>query len=125
MIDLRREGPAGPVITGFAGGGFRVREELFPRGLLIDPLRARDWVAPAIDALDIAALGDLLDLDPMPEFLLLGTGAMLARPPRALAEALEARGIGVEAMDSRAAARAWSVLRAEDRWIAGALLPLR
>jgi len=27
-------------------------------------------------------------------------------------------------MDSRAAARAWGVLRAEERWIVGALLPL-
>ena len=43
--------------------------------------------------------------------------------PELLAQ-LEARGIGVEAMDSRAAARAWGVLRAEERWIVGALLPL-
>ena len=39
-------------------------------------------------------------------------------------DALEAEGIGVEAMDSRAAARAWGILRGEDRWIAAALLPL-
>jgi uncharacterized protein len=37
---------------------------------------------------------------------------------------MEARGLGVEAMDSRAAARAWGVLRAEGRWIVAALLPL-
>jgi uncharacterized protein len=66
----------------------------------------------------------LLGLAPRPEFLLLGTGKTLVRPPRALAEALGARGIGIEAMDSRAAARAWGVLRAELRWIAGALYPL-
>jgi hypothetical protein len=46
------------------------------------------------------------------------------RPPLALTKALGARGIGVEAMDSRAAARAWGVLRAELRWVAGALYPL-
>ena len=55
---------------------------------------------------------------------LLGTGSGLQQPPRAFVRELEARGIGVEAMDSRAAARAWGVLRAEERWIVGALLPL-
>jgi uncharacterized protein len=69
-------------------------------------------------------LGDLLDTDPLPEFLLLGTGAGLRQPPRAFVRELEAKGIGVEAMDSRAAARAWGVLRAEERWIVAALLPL-
>ena len=66
---------------------------------------------------------DLESLGP-PEFVILGTGSKMALPPRALASALEARGIGIEAMDSRAAARAWGVLRAEERWIAAALMPL-
>ena len=48
----------------------------------------------------------------------------MAFPPRAFVAALEARGIGVEAMDSRAAARTWGLLRGEGRWIAAALMPL-
>lgn len=122
----RDESGQGPLITGFSGRGFRVRDDLFPDGLLISPLRALAWTdAPAAaEALAPSALGDLLDIDPAPEFLLLGTGAALVRPPPSFVRALEARGIGVEAMDSRAAARAWSVLRAEERWIVGALLPL-
>lgn len=102
-----------------------MRDDVFPGGLLLSPVRAMAWSdAPAVDALTQAAFGDLLDLDPAPEFLLLGTGAGLRRPPRAMVRALEERGIGVEAMDSRAAARAWGVLRAEERWIVAALLPL-
>jgi uncharacterized protein len=54
----------------------------------------------------------------------IGTGPTLSRPPRELVAALEGRGIGVEPMDSRAAARAWGILRGEDRWIAAALMPL-
>ena len=69
-------------------------------------------------------IAPLLALDPAPEFVLLGTGANLTFPPRAFVAALEARGIGVEAMDSRAAARTWGVLRAEGRWIAAALMAL-
>ncbi len=121
----RDDAGQGPIVTGFAGRGFRVRDDLFPGGLLLSPLRALAWEAPAnVSSLDVAMLGDLLDFGPTPEFLLLGTGAGLQQPTRALVRALEARDIGVEAMDSRAAARAWGVLRAEDRWIVAALLPL-
>ena len=54
----------------------------------------------------------------------LGTGPTLARPPRELVTELDAAGLGVEPMDSRAAARAWGVLRSEGRRIAAALYPL-
>lgn len=125
-MDLQREESAsGPVITGFSGRGFKVGERVYPAGLLIDPSGVTPWDAPAeVDQLVPAMLGSLLETDPAPEFLLLGTGARLVQPPRAFVAALEARGIGVEAMDSRAAARAWGVLRQEDRQVVGALLPL-
>ncbi|MCI4590528.1 Mth938-like domain-containing protein [Sphingobium sp. BYY-5] len=125
-MKLRRDDSGqGPIVTGFQGRGFRVRDDVFPDGLLLSPVRALAWAdAPAIDALTVASLGDLFDLDPKPEFLLLGTGAGLRQPSRAFVRAIEALGIGVEAMDSRAAARAWGVLRAEERQIVAALLPL-
>lgn len=123
-MKLAREGGGdGPLISGFVRGGFRVDDNIYT-ALLITPHRADGWAPPAVDALDEAALAPLLALDPAPEFILLGTGAGLILPPHALVAALETRGIGVEPMDSRAAARAWSVLRGEGRWIAGALYPL-
>ena len=82
------------------------------------------WAPPPIDALGVPDLASLLALDPPPEFLLLGTGAALVRPTSAFTRAIEARGFGIEAMDSRAAARAWGVLRGEGRRIAAALYPL-
>ena len=88
----------------------------------LTPERAWDWVAP-----EVAALGpdDLADLAVYrPEFILLGTGPTLARPARALVAALEAEGIGLEAMDSRAAARAWGLLRGEGREVCAALMAL-
>ena len=99
----------GPLIQGFAGRGFRV-DGVSYEAVLLTPEEASAWAAPA--------------LDPAPEFVLLGTGANLTFPPRPFVAALEARGIGVEAMDSRAAARTWGVLRAEGRWIAAALMAL-
>lgn len=122
---FERSGPAsGPVVTGFLGRGFKVDGQIYPGGVRLTPLAATGWEAGPIEALDTAQLADLLSLAPLPEFLLLGTGPALVRPPPALARALEEQGIGLEAMDSRAAARAWAVLRAEDRWIAAALMPL-
>lgn len=114
---------SGPVVTGFTAAGFKVDGEVFA-GVTLSPTVAARWDAPTLDALTPDHLDALLGIDPLPEFLLLGTGASLARPPRGFAAALEARGIGLEPMDSRAAARAWSVLRAEDRWIVAALMPL-
>lgn len=124
MARLDREpAPAGPVVTAFAGGGFAVEGERF-EGLFLTPERAIAWNPPAVAALSVNDFAPVLILDPAPEFLLLGTGPSLAFPPRALVRALEEKGIGLEVMDSRAAARAWGLLRGEERWIAAALMPI-
>ena len=113
----------GPLVQGFAGRGFRVDGASF-EAVLLTPEAASAWDSPALAALAEGDVAPLLALSPPPEFILLGTGETLAFPPRAFTAALEERGIGVEAMDSRAAARAWGLLRGEGRWIAAALMPL-
>ena len=113
----------GPVVQGFSALGFSVDGVTYP-GVLLTPERVAEWRAPPLAELSAEGLEDLLGLDPAPEFLILGTGAAMAFPPRALVAALAARGIGVEAMDSRAAARTWGILRAEQRWIVAAIMPL-
>jgi len=115
---------AGPIVTAFAvGGGFSVQGQVF-EGLFLTPEQALPWQPPAVDALHIDALAPILAVDPPPEFVLLGTGSGLTFPPRALVRALEEKGIGLEVMDSRAAARTWGLLRGEERWIVAALMPL-
>jgi len=113
----------GPIVGAIGAAGFKVDDGYYP-ALLLTPERADGWSPPPIAALGIDDIAPLLALSPAPEFLLLGTGAALVRPPGAFARAVEARGLGIEAMDSRAAARAWAVLRGEGRWIAAALFPL-
>ena len=124
LIRTRSKGVAGtgrwPLVHGETGSMMSVRSP--NPNAPVSP--AVPWAPPALDALDPAALGDLLTRDPAPEFLLLGTGPTLRRPSPAFIAALEAQGIGVEIMDSRAAARAWGVLRAEGREIVCGLLPL-
>jgi uncharacterized protein len=114
---------SGPVVQSISSRGFTVDGGIYP-GLLLTPERADAWDPPALTELGIADLDAMLKLQPPPEFLLLGTGSALSFPPRSLSRDLDARGIGIEAMDSRAAARTWGVLRAEGRWIAAALMPL-
>ena len=112
----------GPLIRGFTRTGFRLGEDTVMTAALLTVEAAIAWTPPPLAELDEAALAAILD--PAPEFILIGTGDTLSRPPRALVTALDARGIGVEAMDSRAAARAWGVLRTEGRQIAAALYPI-
>lgn len=123
-MKIERDGRAeGPVISGIVGRGFRVDDGVY-EGLLIAPSRADAWSPPPIEALGAHDVAPLLAEAPLPEFILLGTGSRLVRPPQSFIAALEFKGVGVEVMDSRAAARAWGVLRAELRAIAGALYPL-
>ena len=113
----------GPLIAGFRGGGFWIEGKIYP-AVLLTPTRATLWTPPPIEALGEADLQPLLG-EPLPfEFLVIGSGTALRRPARALIRAIEDQGIGVVIMDSRAAARAWGVLRAEDRWIGAASYPL-
>ncbi len=117
----RASGAEGPLVSSIGPQGFRVDDGYYP-ALLLTPTRADAWSPPPIDMLDVDALAPLTGM--RPEFILIGTGAALIRPPASLIRALEGQGIGVEPMDSRAAARAWGVLRAERRTIAAALYPL-
>ena len=122
MEVTRERGGGGPIVRAFAPGGFRLDDQTVLRAALLTVDQAIDWTPPPLGELTAESLAPLLD--PAPEFILIGTGATLVRPPRPLADALDARGIGIEPMDSRAAARAWGVLRGEGRRIAAALYPL-
>ena len=116
--------PPGPLVQGFREGGFAVEGRIY-RGLFLTPEKAAEWIAPESPAaLTVDDLEQVLSLSPAPEFLLLGTGTGCLFPPRAFIRAVEARGLGVEVMDSRAAARTWGLLRGEERWIVAALMPL-
>ena len=112
----------GPMVQGFGAGGFRI-DGAVSRAALLTIASAAAWDPPPLTELSLDVLRPLIDA--RPEFIILGTGAGLIRPPAALTAALEALDIGLEPMDSRAAARAWGVLRSEGRHVAAALLPFQ
>jgi uncharacterized protein len=113
--------PAGPIVTGFAPSGFKLGDAVH-RSVLLTVDAATPWSPPPLGELTVEALQPLIAA--RPEFILLGSGATMRRPPPALTRALDALGLGIEVMDSRAAARAWGVLRGEGRQVAAALYPL-
>jgi uncharacterized protein len=112
---------AGPIVTGFGQGGFKLGE-VHHRAVLLTVDAAVPWSPPPLGELTVDALGLLIAA--RPEFILLGAGPSLRRPSSELVRALDALGLGLEVMDSRAAARAWGVLRGEGRQVAAALYPL-
>ena len=125
MVELRKDVEfTGPVVTGFTPRGYKIGDQRFGHGLLISPEQALDWSVSSLDKLDFGEILSRLNLSPAPEFLLLGSGSSMLQPPAAFRREVEAAGMGLEVMDSRAAARTWGVLRAEERWIIGAFLPL-
>ena len=125
MVELRKDVDfAGPVVTGFTQRGFKVGDGRFDGGLLISPQQSLPWEYASRDSLNFADIEAALSLSPKPEFLLFGSGTAMEQPPAAFRRAVEASNMGIEVMDSRAAARTWGVLMAEERWIIGAFLPL-
>ena len=66
----------------------------------------------------------LLNLAGQVDVLFIGTGADVAHIPTNLREALEATGMGVEAMSSPSACRTYNVLLSEGRRVAVALMPV-
>jgi uncharacterized protein len=78
-----------------------------------------DW--RAIPIADLADSDFETLLANSPEIILLGTGKTHVFPPRELIFAFARRGIGLEIMDTAAAARTFNVLSTEGRQIAAVL----
>lgn len=121
VSEIRYEGP--PPIDSYGGGGFRLNDAFRPGNLVLSPAGVADWSASqgALTAEDFAALiAEAADID----VLLVGMGAEIAALPRAVREAIESAGIGVEVMSTPSACRTYNVLLAEDRRVAAALIAI-
>jgi len=114
-----------PAIEAYGGGGFRVAGVWRPGSLLILDDVAQEWRPTAPDELEVADFEPALAAPPGAiEFVLLGTGAAAALPPRAIREALRAAGLGLEFMATEPAARTHNVLASQGRLFATALIAI-
>jgi uncharacterized protein len=112
-----------PSIDAYGDGGFRVAGAWHAGSLLIVADEAQSWPVATLGELTLESLAPVFAAGRAEvEFLLLGVGARNAQPPRALREALSAAGMGLEFMDTPAAARLYNVLTSEGRRLACALI---
>ena len=112
-----------PSIDAYGEGGFRLAGERHEGSVLILNDAPRSWSVASLDDLTPDALQPVFEAGAAEvEFLLLGTGARNAMPPREVRERLRAAGIGLEFMDTPAAARLYNLLTSEGRRLAAALI---
>ena len=112
-----------PAIESFGGGGFRVAGAWRAGSVLILDDAPRSWRPAAFADIALADFDDVIALPKgRAEFVLLGTGAAQALPPRAIREALRAAGLGLEFMATPEAARTHNVLASQGRFFATALI---
>lgn len=104
-------------VDGYGPGFFRVGGAVLHGPVLVRPEGGGAW-GGLDDAAALLALAGAVDV------IFCGMGAEIAPLPRALREALEAEGLGVEIMATPAACRTYNVCLAEGRRVAAALLPL-
>lgn len=104
-------------IDGYGPGFFRVGGVVLRGSCLVTPWGASQWAGLA-DIEPLVALAGRIDV------LFIGTGADIAHVPEAFRAKVEAVGIGVEVMNSPAAARTYNVLLGEGRRIAAVLMPV-
>jgi uncharacterized protein len=104
-------------IEGYGPGFFRVGRHVLRGACLVTPWNAGPW--GGLDDWDAP-----LSLQGKIDVLIVGTGAEIAHLPADFRAACEGVGIGVEAMNSPAAARTYNVLLGEGRRIAVCLLPV-
>jgi len=120
VVKFTREIPSAWMIRRVTGDAIVIGERSFTGTVALTPEGLLEGFAPPpIDELDETHLEILLDADP--ELVVLGTGRRNVFPPRGLTFAFARRGIGLEVMDTAAAARTINVLLAEGRRLAAVL----
>jgi len=90
--------------------------------VIVLPEATIPWDVSDPSALRIESLSPILDCEPRVEILLYGSGRSLHPVDEAVRSGLRAAGIAIEPMDTGAACRTYSILAAEDRRVAAALI---
>lgn len=109
-------------IDAYGGGGFRFAGMSHRGSILALPSGIREWAVAEAPGITAASLGPLLEEAVAVDLLLLGTGLELVPVGEAVRGPLRAAGIGLDVMQTGAAARTYNVLVAENRRVAAALI---
>jgi uncharacterized protein len=117
--------PARATIDAYGNGGFRFAGMSHLGSLLVLPSGMHRWdvtelsaLKPSDFALVFAEAGDI-------DFLLLGTGPTMNRPPRDIVAAFAENKLPIDFMNTGSAVRTYGVLLAEKRKVAGAFIAVQ
>ena len=110
-------------VESYGPGRFTISGILHTGSVLVFPDRTEPWSVTDFTALAVDDLSRIM-ADAEIEFMLLGCGARIQFPPRALRDAARAAGKSIEPMDTGAACRTFNVLTLEERRVAAALIAL-
>jgi uncharacterized protein len=122
-MELTRVAPEGrQLIQAHREGGFTIAGVRHEGSVLVLPDRTVPWAVRELAAVTLESLEPITAVATRVDLLILGAGARFGQPQPDLRQALRARGIVIEAMDTGAACRTFNVLLAEDRRVAAALI---
>jgi uncharacterized protein len=114
--------PGRHAIDGYGNGGFSFGGMSHRGSLLALPDGIHAWAVQTLTAATPETLKALIDQAGILDVLLIGAGALPYPLPRLTAEALKQADLRYELMPTAAAARTYSVLLAENRRVAAALI---
>ena len=119
-MKFTRELAATLTVRGVSGDGIRIGNDNYAQTVALSPERViTDWPEKPLADLTIDDFDSLLADNT--ELIVIGTGANTAIPSRELMFAFARRGVGLEMMDTAAAARTFNVLAGEGRRVIAVL----
>ncbi len=124
MTGRRYDGfvPGRHQIDAYGNGGFRFAEMSHRGSILALPSGIRAWTMTAPAEFSLEAFAPVFAESETLEILLVGTGRDVAGFPAALRQRFREAGIGLDVMQTGAAARTYNVLVAENRRVGAALI---
>ena len=120
-MKLQPDATQGPTVTWYGPGWVAINGERFTSSLVFSAAGERfDWNCAQFDELQVSHFELLAKMDI--DLVIFGSGERLRFPKPEMLQALYARRIGVETMDSHAACRTYNFLASEGRKVVAALL---
>ena len=122
-LKFTRELPGTLTIHSVGKDGIRIADRLWSDAIA---LTAQEIITPwhSVPLADLTEDNFSLLLEYSLELVIVGSGAKSEFPPRELMFAFARRGVGLEVMDTAAAARTFNVLAGEGRQVGAVLYPL-
>jgi uncharacterized protein len=109
-------------IDAYGNGGFRFAEMSHRGSILALPSGVKAWPVTTVSEITEASLADVFAETDDLEFMLIGTGLDLAPIPDALRWRFRDARIGLDVMQTGAAARTYNIMVGENRKVGAALI---